>query len=86
MVKKMTDGTAITTTIDVCGQICPSSLLTALREVNKNKRQLRNRELQLAILTDNPDSTNRIHEAIDNMGYQVRVNDQADHYIITISK
>jgi len=82
----MPESTPETTTVDVCGQICPSSLLTALREVNKHKQQLRSAELQLIILTDNPDSTNRIYDAIENMGYHVSVNDQAQHYIITISK
>lgn len=82
----MTEVSAKTTTIDVCGQICPSSLLTALREVNKHKQQLCNEGLKLAILTDNPDSTNRIYEAVGNMGYQVKVNDRTHHYMISISK
>lgn len=72
--------------IDVCGQICPSSLLTALREVNNHKEPLRSGLLQLEILTDNHDSTNRICDAIGNMGYQVEVQDENGHYKISIAK
>lgn len=72
--------------IDVCGQICPSSLLTSLREVNNHKQSLRDGSLQLDILTDNHDSTNRICEAIDNMGYQVKVEDHNDAFKISIAK
>ena len=72
--------------IDVCGQICPSSLLTALREVNNYKDLLRSGRLQLDILTDNHDSTNRICDAIGNMGYCVEVKDKNSHYKISIAK
>lgn len=72
--------------IDVRGQICPSTLLTALNQVNKLKGPLRKGELLLQILTDNHDSTNRIHEAICNMGYQVVVKDLKKHFVIFISK
>lgn len=72
--------------IDVCGQICPSSLLTALREVNNYKEPLRGGMLQLEILTDNHDSTNRICDAVGNMGYHVEVKDRKNHYKICIAK
>lgn len=72
--------------INVCGQICPSSLLTALREVNKHKALLRSGQLRLDILTDNHDSTNRICEAVGNMGYRVEVADQNNHYKISIAQ
>jgi len=72
--------------IDVCGQICPSSLLTALREVNNYKVPLRRGKLQLVILTDNHDSTNRICDAVGNMGYHVEVDEQQNHYKISITK
>ena len=75
-----------TVEVDVCGQICPSSLLTALREVNKHKQPLKNGDLQLDILTDNHDSTNRVCEAVGNMGYQVTVEDLKNHFRISIAK
>lgn len=74
-----------TVEIDVCGQICPSSLLTTLREVNNAKQRLRNGEIQLDVLTDNHDSTNRISEAVANMGYRVKVSDRQKHYRISIT-
>ncbi|MCW9050030.1 MAG: sulfurtransferase TusA family protein [Deltaproteobacteria bacterium] len=72
--------------IDVCGQICPSSLLTALREVNNHKELLRSGNVQLDILTDNHDSTNRICDAVSNMGYYVEVKEKNNHYKISIAK
>lgn len=72
--------------IDVCGQICPSTLLTALQEVNKEKQRLHSGEVQLRILTDNHDSTNRIFETVSNMGYLVEVEDRKKYFHINISK
>ncbi|SHI55987.1 Sulfurtransferase TusA [Malonomonas rubra DSM 5091] len=72
--------------IDVCGQICPSSLLTALREINQRKNELRDGKLQLDIITDNHDSINRIAEAVSNMGYQVSLADQGKQFRISICK
>lgn len=82
----MTDPKTTVVEIDICGQICPSSLLTTLREVNNHKQLLRNGEIQLDILTDNHDSTNRVIEAVSNMGYQVDVEDQGKQYRISICK
>ncbi|MDX2495047.1 MAG: sulfurtransferase TusA family protein [Desulfuromusa sp.] len=82
----MTEQINNTVEIDVCGQICPSSLLTALREVNNHRELLRGGSLRLDILTDNHDSTNRICDAIGNMGYHVEVKDKNNHYKISIAK
>lgn len=82
----MTEATRETVEINICGQICPSTLLTTLREVNNYKQLLRSGEIQLDILTDNHDSTNRIHEVVSNMGYLVEINDQQKYFQITIAK
>lgn len=82
----MTENKMTTVEIDVCGQICPSSLLTALREINQLKQPLRAREIQLDILTDNHESTNRICEVVGNMGYALQVEDQKSHFRISIAK
>ncbi|MBN2645586.1 MAG: sulfurtransferase TusA family protein [Desulfuromonadaceae bacterium] len=58
---------------DICGQICPSALLTALREVNRYKQVLRAGTAQLLVYTDARDATHTIPEAVENMGYQVVV-------------
>lgn len=71
-------------TIDMRGQICPSTLLTALRALNTHRARLRRGELELLILTDARDATGTIPEAAGNMGYRVRVEDGDRHYAIRI--
>lgn len=71
---------------DIRGQICPSSLLTALREVNNHKKALKRGDAQLVILTDNRDSTTTIPDSIRNMGYDVQVDKDHDSYRILIEK
>ncbi len=69
---------------DIRGQICPSTLLTALREVNRHQAELRAGEAVLWIHTDNRQSTATIPEAIRNMGYLVEVTKERGHYCIVI--
>jgi TusA-related sulfurtransferase len=64
---------------DIRGQICPSTLLTALREVNRRRAELKAGKVCLSFKTDNRDATGTIPEAISNMGYMVKV-DKADGY------
>lgn len=71
---------------NLCGQICPSTLLVALREINKNFSQLNNGEVKLLFKTNNRDSTNTIPEAVGNMGLKVSVQKQESHYEILVSK
>lgn len=71
---------------NLCGQICPSTLLVALREINKNFSQLSNGEVKLLFKTNNRDSTNTIPEAVGNMGLKVSVQKQESHYEILVSK
>ena len=72
--------------IDLCGQICPSTLLTTLREVNKAKSELKSGLLSLVVLTDNRSSTTHITEAVCAMGYLVETCKESTYYRITISK
>lgn len=71
-------------TFDIRGQICPSALLTTLKEVNSIKTQLQNGEISLQILTDNRDTTSTIPNAIKSMGYKTIVEKKERHYVITI--
>lgn len=71
---------------DLRGQICPSTLLTALREVNRHRQELRRGEAQLTIHTDNRDSTATIPEAVRNMGYRVAVEKKEGHYLLHICR
>ena len=70
--------------LDIRGQICPSTLLTALRQINANQARLRGGSLRLAILTDNRDATATIPEAASNMGYRTAVAREGAHYVITV--
>lgn len=70
--------------IDLRGQICPSTLLLALREINGSKPDLRSGALKLSFLSDNRDSTVTIPEAAANMGYEVSVTREHEYYRIDI--
>jgi TusA-related sulfurtransferase len=59
--------------IDIRGQICPSCLLTTLREVNRRQAELRRGEVTLQVKTDSRDATATIPAALGNMGYPVAV-------------
>lgn len=71
---------------NLCGQICPSTLLVALREINKNISQLKSGDVKLLFKTDNRDSTNTIPGAAGNMGLKVDVQKLESHYEIFVSK
>ena len=71
--------------IDIRGQICPSCLLTTLREVNQHQAALRRGELALRVMTDSRDATSTIPAAVGNMGYPVAVEKvPAGYYLIHI--
>ena len=72
--------------LDICGQICPSTLLVALREMNNNIDDLNSGKARLFIKTDNRDCTNTIPEAAENMGFQVTVSKTGGAYTILIFK
>lgn len=72
--------------LDARGLVCPSSLLMALRELNRHKVSIRSGEMVLVILTDNPDSTNRIAETAINMGYKIEVCNIGNGFKMVVSK
>ena len=69
---------------DIRGQICPSTLLTALREINTHQEALRDRVVRLRFLTDNRDCVTTIPESARNMGYAVEVQRESDCYAIEV--
>lgn len=71
---------------DICGQICPSTMLVALREINTHIRELNSGSARLLIKTDNRDCTNTIPGAAGNMGFQVEVSKAGALYTILIFK
>lgn len=71
---------------DICGQICPASLLVALREINNNISQIKEGKLQLLFKTDNRDGTHTIPEAAYNMGLKVEVQKCEQYYRVLIGR
>lgn len=71
---------------DMRGQICPSCLIMALREINTRQDEIRSMSRELHILTDNRQSTSTIPQAAINMGYQVEVIKEQSWYRLKISK
>ena len=69
---------------DIRGQICPSSLLTALREINTHQVALLDRVVLLRFLTDNRDCVTTIPDAARNMGYAAEVKRERGCYVIEV--
>jgi TusA-related sulfurtransferase len=69
---------------DIRGQICPSTLLFTLREVNKEQQALKEEHLTLIIKTDNRNAIATISEAIASMGYAATVAKKDGYYQIEI--
>jgi TusA-related sulfurtransferase len=70
---------------DIRGQICPATLLVALREINKHFKEINSGTVQLHFRTDNRDSVNTIPESAANMGLHCSVIKDDAGYIIQIS-
>jgi len=70
---------------DITGQICPSTLLIALREINSNMSAIKSGTVRLLIRTDNRDCTNTIPEAASNMGLKAAVEKIDGDYTILIA-
>lgn len=71
---------------DIRGQICPSSLLLALREINKNYARLEDGQLEIVVLTDSRDATGTIPATVENMGLKVNVEKVSGYYRILVKR
>ena len=69
---------------DIRGQICPSSLLFTLREVNKEEQALKEERLRIVIMTDNRNAIATIPEAVSSMGYATTIEKKEGYYQIEI--
>ena len=69
---------------DIRGQICPSSLLFTLRELNKEQQALKDEKVVLIIKTDNRNAIATIPEAVASMGYSAAVEKKEGYYQIEI--
>jgi len=80
----MTDTNEIV--LDIRGQICPSCLLIALKEVTNNADKISNKELTIQILSDDRHATSTIPDAVHSMGFSTDVNKTDAGYEIRIHK
>lgn len=71
-------------TFDMRGQVCPATLLVALREINRHAPSLRSGSVHLCFLTDNRDATGTIPDAAANMGFSSDVISRDGYYEIRI--
>jgi TusA-related sulfurtransferase len=69
--------------LDIRGQVCPSSLLLVLREINQHHQDLMSGCLSIVFLTDNRHATGTIPEAVRNMGIDAVVEKVDGYYRIT---
>jgi TusA-related sulfurtransferase len=71
--------------IDVRGQVCPSTMLVALDNLNRYHEELHSGKVRLLIRTDNRDATSTIPGTAESMGYEIQVLPLAGFYEIVIS-
>lgn len=71
---------------DIRGQICPSSLLLVLREVNARRESLMDESCHIIVVTDNRDATGTIPDTVENMGFATTVKKVDGYYKIHICK
>ncbi len=70
---------------DIRGQLCPATLLVALKEINARAELLRTGQVRLCFLIDNRDATGTIPESASNMGYAVTVKQADGWYRVEVS-
>lgn len=80
----MTQEIANTIEFDIRGQICPSTLLVTLKEVNRHFSDLNTGAIRLLIRTDNRNAINTIPTAVENMGLTATVDKTGSDYTILI--
>ncbi|MBF0329629.1 MAG: sulfurtransferase TusA family protein [Nitrospirae bacterium] len=73
-----------TVEVDIRGQVCPATLLVALKHVNEHGSNIRNGSMKLVLKTDNRDATVTIPDSAVNMGYSVNVEKKDNFYSISI--
>lgn len=71
---------------DVRGQICPSTLLLALREVNRLNAELHDGKVELEIRTDNRNATITVPNALNRVGLVAQVSKDDQGYLIRIGR
>lgn len=77
--------TSKTIEFDIRGQICPATLLVALKEINRYFPEINKGVTRLIFKTDNRDATNSIPATACNMGLHATVEKTDSGYDIIIS-
>lgn len=72
--------------IDIRGQVCPSTLLTVLNEVNRRYMELTSGQCCLVVSSDNRAATGTVPSAVKNMGLVAEVEKAGAYYVMTIGK
>jgi len=70
--------------LDIRGQLCPSCLLRALKELNSNGAAVRAGSAEIVVTTDDRQSTATIPATVDRMGFRTEVARQDGSYRIRI--
>jgi TusA-related sulfurtransferase len=70
--------------VDMRGQVCPSTLLVAMDNLNRNAQELRSGTVRLLIITDNREALHTIPATAENMGYIAKITKTTSHYEILI--
>lgn len=70
--------------VDMRGQVCPSTLLVAMDNLNRHGEALQSGALQLLIITDNREALHTIPATAENMGYVARITKTTSHYELLI--
>ena len=72
--------------MDIRGQICPSCLLLALKEVNANIGAIKRGDSEIRLLSDDRHATATIPDAITKMGLSTSVKKSDEGFEIRIYK
>ncbi|PLX82456.1 MAG: sulfurtransferase TusA family protein [Desulfuromonas sp.] len=76
--------TTETIELDIRGQVCPSTLLTTLREVTRLQEEILSGSKQVLIRTDNRHATVTVPQALENMGLEVHITKEGGSYRILV--
>lgn len=79
-------GEANTIRMDIRGQICPSCLLLALKEVNSHIKMIKDEGCEIVILSDDRHATTTIPEAVEKMGLTTSIVKTTEGFEIRIYK
>lgn len=70
--------------LDILGQICPSCLLIALKELNTHAAAIRSGEVEIVVSTDDRQATATIPGTAERMGFRSEVSRSDAGYQIRI--